>query len=144
MASEMCVRFGRGFPSDLYKLPFASLGWAVVYSLMSGIPHGCAPAETGWKRCGSRRQNMSEEIWGRVCNELLKTVGKSNFTTWIAPLRLNSVNAAIASFDAPTKFMCDWVSRNFADAIVREMRHAGLAVDRAEFRVTPATPRTSP
>lgn len=83
---------------------------------------------------------MSDEIWGRVCNELLKSIGKSNFTTWIAPLRLSGIDAGIASFDAPTKFMCDWVSRNFADGIVREMRHAGLSVDRAEFRVAQLRP----
>ncbi|KFI28871.1 chromosomal replication initiator protein DnaA [Paenirhodobacter enshiensis] len=83
---------------------------------------------------------MSDESWGRVCNELLKSVGKSNFTTWIAPLRMTGVEDGIAAFEAPTKFMCDWVSRNFADAILREMRHAGVAVERVDFRVSQLRP----
>lgn len=83
---------------------------------------------------------MSEESWGRVCNELLKSVGKSNYNTWIAPLRMTGVDGGIAAFEAPTKFMCDWVSRNFADAILREMRHAGVAVERVDFRVSQLRP----
>lgn len=57
-------------------------------------------------------KKMTKETWGRVCNELLKTVGKSNYTTWIAPLRMIDMSEGIAAFEAPTKFMRDWVSRH--------------------------------
>lgn len=83
---------------------------------------------------------MSDETWGRVCNELLKTVGKSNYSTWIAPLRMTGIAEGIAAFEAPTKFMCDWVSRNFSEAILRELRRAGMAVERAEFHVSALRP----
>ena len=49
---------------------------------------------------------MTKETWGRVCNELLKTVGKSNYTTWIAPLRMIDMAegiAALARFRAQQK-----------------------------------------
>ncbi|MFT3687970.1 chromosomal replication initiator protein DnaA [Paenirhodobacter sp.] len=83
---------------------------------------------------------MSEETWGRVRNELLKSVGKTNFSTWIAPLSLLGVAEGIASVEAPTKFMCDWVSRNFGEPILRELRASGLAVERIEFRVAELRP----
>ena len=78
---------------------------------------------------------MTEETWGRVCVELRKAVGPNNFTTWIEPLKLVDLSEGIAAFEAPTKFMRDWVSRNFAEPILRELRHAGLTAERVEITV---------
>ena len=78
---------------------------------------------------------MTDESWGRVCNELQKSIGENNFATWIAPLRLIELADGIVHLEAPTKFMRDWVSRNFGEPILREMRRSGLAVERIEFRV---------
>ncbi|MGB3177456.1 MAG: chromosomal replication initiator protein DnaA [Albidovulum sp.] len=84
---------------------------------------------------------MTENSWGRVRNELLKAVGTSNFTSWIEPLTLVSLEDGIACFDVPTKFMRDWVSRNFAEQIRLHLVKAGETVDRVEFHV-PATRAT--
>lgn len=78
---------------------------------------------------------MTDETWGRVCNELQKTVGQNNYTTWIAPLELIDLDDGIASFRAPTKFMRDWVSRNFAEPILSELRRAGVTAERVEISV---------
>lgn len=83
---------------------------------------------------------MSEESWGRVRNELIKRVGKTNFSTWIEPLSLIGVDAGIAAIEAPTKFMRDWVSRNFEEQILRELRASGMVVERIEFRVPDLRP----
>ena len=78
---------------------------------------------------------MTDETWGQVCNQLQRAVGQNNFTTWIAPLEPVGLTDGIASFHAPTKFMRDWVSRNFAEPILREMRSAGVIVERVEISV---------
>ena len=78
---------------------------------------------------------MTEETWGRARNELLKTVGKNNFTTWIEPLRIVDLCDGIAAFEAPTKFTRDWVSRNFSEPMLHELRKAGALVERIEIRV---------
>ncbi len=83
---------------------------------------------------------MTEETWGQVCNELLKTVGKNNYTTWIAPLKPLELSEGIVAVEAPTKFLRDWVSRNFADQILRELRVAGIVAERLEIRVPDARP----
>ena len=83
---------------------------------------------------------MTQETWGRVQDEILKSVGKNNFATWIEPLRIIDLSEGIAAFEAPTKFMRDWVSRNFADPILRELRKAGAAVERIEIRVAEIRP----
>ncbi|KEO54248.1 chromosomal replication initiation protein [Thioclava pacifica DSM 10166] len=78
---------------------------------------------------------MTDDTWGRVCNELQKTVGQNNYTTWIAPLELIHLEDGIASFRAPTKFMRDWVSRNFAEPILSELRRAGVSAERVDISV---------
>jgi chromosomal replication initiator protein len=79
---------------------------------------------------------MTKESWGRVRDELSKTVGKSNFANWIEPLKLSELKGGIAYFEVPTNFMRDWVSRNFAEQIRQHLSKAGEQVDRVEFRVT--------
>ncbi|SPH23463.1 Chromosomal replication initiator protein DnaA [Defluviimonas aquaemixtae] len=86
---------------------------------------------------------MTEESWGRIRNELLKSVGKSNFTNWIEPLKLDTFENGIARFEVPTKFMRDWVSRNFAEQIRQHLEKAGENVARVEFHV-PSRSATSP
>jgi chromosomal replication initiator protein len=78
---------------------------------------------------------MTEDSWGQVRDELLKAVGKNNFSTWIEPLRLTELKGGIARVEAPTKFMRDWVSRNFADQIRQYLEKAGEEVERVEFLV---------
>ncbi len=82
---------------------------------------------------------MTEETWGRIRNELLKTVGKSNFTSWIEPLRFAALKGGIAYFEVPTNFMRDWVARNFAEQIRQLLSREGEEVERVEIRVKPAT-----
>lgn len=83
---------------------------------------------------------MTNETWGLVCNEIQKTIGESNFETWIKPLALRDLNGGVASFSAPTSFLGDWVSRNFGDEIKHILARNGAHVDRLEFTVGQACP----
>ena len=78
---------------------------------------------------------MTNETWGQVRNELLKSLGKNNFVTWIEPLKYSGLRDGIARFAVPTSFFATWVERNFADHIRRQMISAGAEVDRLEFAV---------
>jgi chromosomal replication initiator protein len=78
---------------------------------------------------------MSDETWGRVRNDLLKTIGKNNFATWIEPLRLTALSEGVARFEVPTVFFGDWVSRNYADQIRADLTRLGAPVERIEFHV---------
>lgn len=82
--------------------------------------------------------NMTEETWGKVRGELLKTVGSTNFTSWIEPLRFTALKGGVAYFEVQTNFMRDWVSRNFAEQIRQLLSREGEAVERVEIRVRPA------
>lgn len=86
---------------------------------------------------------MTNDTWGQVREELIKRVGKTNYSTWIEPLRLSQMDNGVARFEVPTSFFGDWVSRNFVDHIRGQLAQAGAPVERVEFIVVgkrPAAP----
>ncbi|MGL4279058.1 MAG: chromosomal replication initiator protein DnaA [Albidovulum sp.] len=87
---------------------------------------------------------MTDDSWGQVRQQLLRIVGKNNFVSWIEPLALSEMKDGIVRFDVPTKFMRDWVSRNFADQILHQFRQLGSAVERVEFHVVTTETRPVP
>ncbi len=78
---------------------------------------------------------MTNDVWGRIRQNLLKTVGNNNYTNWIEPLEFSELNGGVATFLVPTSFMGNWVSRNFGDNILQELKKAGEKVSRIEFSV---------
>ena len=86
---------------------------------------------------------MNEDVWGRVCVQLEKTVGKNNFVTWIKPLHFEGVDGGVATFHVPTTFMGDWVSRNFGDQLRQQLLTEGIVVDRLAFEVPTTRSRTA-
>ena len=78
---------------------------------------------------------MGIEIWPSIKLALRKTVGEAAFTNWINPLELTSVDASKANFATPTKFIGDWVDRNYGDSIKLEFAKHGFDVSRLVFSV---------
>lgn len=81
-----------------------------------------------------------DAIWGQAQAQLKVVVGSNDFTSWIAPLKLVALGAGVAEIAAPNKFMCDWVRRNYGDAILQELTRAGAEVERLEFFARSARP----
>ena len=79
---------------------------------------------------------MTNEIWGLVREQLAARIGKNNYTTWIEPLKLTAVVDGVASFEVPTTFFGNWVSRNYADHILNHLLSSGQEVGRVEFQVS--------
>ncbi len=78
---------------------------------------------------------MTNDIWGAVQDALLHEVGRHNFETWIKPIEFRAVEDGVAVFDVPTNFIGNWVNRNYADKILRQLHSAGAEVRRIEFDV---------
>ncbi len=78
---------------------------------------------------------MTDEQWGEAREALRETVGNNNYLTWIEPLKFQSFEKGVASFGVKTKFMGDWVSRNFGDEIKRQFLKHGTQIDRLIFSV---------
>ncbi|GAA3859133.1 chromosomal replication initiator protein DnaA [Celeribacter arenosi] len=78
---------------------------------------------------------MKNDTWGRVKEQLLEAVGRSNFANWIEPLEMVEIEEGVAVFTVPTSFMANWVSRNFSDVIVKHLVAAGVPATRLDFKV---------
>ena len=78
---------------------------------------------------------MKQDLWGKLRQRLLKTVGQNNYQTWIEPLEFTKVHDGVAMFHVPTNFMGNYVSQNFADLILYELHVAGETVQRVSFKV---------
>ncbi|MGR3639057.1 chromosomal replication initiator protein DnaA [Alterinioella nitratireducens] len=81
---------------------------------------------------------MTQDTWGQVRGELLKSVGKNNFSAWIEPITFNTVQNRTAHFNVPTNFIGTWVTQHFSDVILRHLISAGVDVDRVQFAVNAA------
>ncbi|MCS6626522.1 chromosomal replication initiator protein DnaA [Roseibacterium beibuensis] len=87
---------------------------------------------------------MTNETWGQVRGELLKSIGKNNFSAWIEPITFDCLEDRTAKFHAPTSFIGSWVSQNFGDLILRHLASAGMGVDRVEISVGKPAPAPAP
>ncbi len=86
---------------------------------------------------------MTEEKWGEVRGELRKTVGPGNFRSWIEPLEFQELTEGVLTVEAPTNFIGSYVSQNYGDQILYQVRKCGTPVSRLKFSVSP-DPMISP
>jgi chromosomal replication initiator protein len=74
-------------------------------------------------------------IWEDVCAGLRTRIGTNNCVTWIEPMQLRGIGQGVARFAVPTRFLGDWVNRNFAEALHAEFTRLGVTVTRLDFAV---------
>jgi len=86
---------------------------------------------------------MTEDGWGEVRAKLQSTLGEAAYTNWIEPLRLIKTEGKVAVFATPTKFIGNWVNRNYGVRICELMRREGEQIDRLEFSVQTACAKPS-
>lgn len=82
---------------------------------------------------------MTLEHWGDIEQRLLKTVGQNNFTTWIEPLSPGKLMDGLLTLHVPTNFFGKYVSQNFSDLILHEIRLDVPEVMRLKFALAPQT-----
>ncbi len=94
---------------------------------------------------------MTQDQWGEIRQRLLKTVGQNNYTTWIDPIVPGRIQEGIATLHVPTNFFGNYVSQNFSDLILHEIKAEGLQATRLKYELLrqnsdmpPKTPRPVP
>ncbi|ABD52918.1 chromosomal replication initiator protein DnaA [Jannaschia sp. CCS1] len=80
---------------------------------------------------------MTNDTWNEVRQDLLKVVGKNNFSAWIEPIDFDRIDERTAHFHVPTNFIGSWVTNNFGDLILRQLSAHGAGADRVKFTVSP-------
>ncbi len=87
---------------------------------------------------------MTTDCWGSVCNGLRNDVGRDAYKNWIEPLRFQGFEGGVARFIAPTGFIGNWVSRNYADKIRTLFAAEGQEIERLEFSTERAKVKSKP
>ncbi len=80
---------------------------------------------------------MTQDQWGRLKQDLLKSVGKSNFKSWIEPLELSHMDEGVATFAVPTSFVGNYVSQKYGDQILYHVQTMAPDIRRVHFQVPP-------
>ena len=70
----------------------------------------------------------SETIWSKVKIKLQQVYGEEEYSNWIKLLTLHSIKKNKINFNAPTKFMCDWIYSHYSKQILRLWRENDKSV----------------
>jgi chromosomal replication initiator protein len=128
--------------ADRLIMPFGvaalvCLGATQIAQMNDRATAECAQATTNESRRMGKtgRADTRHEQWDIVRQELQKAIGKNNFVTWIEPLTFSGQTGDVLRFSVPTRFLGDWVSRNFSDKILTEFAKHGMVAERVEYIV---------
>lgn len=102
---------------------------------------GAGDAETGGMQGSVVSQGvMIAEEWARISEELRAEIGEHNHRSWIEPLDCGGLQQGVVQLNAPSRFVGDWVKRNYHDQIIQRLRASDPSIARIEFNVL-HTPR---
>jgi len=93
------------------------------------------PVTSGRKAIGITG-NLDQE-WTRVLDILRAEVGEAAFRSWLQPLSVISMDSGEVSLAVPTRFMRDWIIKNYADRIQSIWASENDAVSGIELVVVP-------
>jgi len=65
------------------------------------------------------------KLWKDALLHLENQLSAQHYSTWIKPIRLQSINKDIVSLEVPNRFILDWVRDNYAQLIQETLSHLG-------------------
>ncbi len=89
--------------------------------------------------------NDNGASWARVCSKFKKEFGQQAYTTWLDQLGYNGLDGGTVELTAPTKFVRDWIQRNYGPRLMdffhaEDARVKSLSIRLAAKGAVPATP----
>lgn len=84
--------------------------------------------------------------WERVCSKFKDEFGQQAFSTWLNQLGYNGLDGGTVELTAPTKFVRDWIQRNYGPRLMdffhaEDSRVKSLSIRLAAKGAVPASPR---
>jgi chromosomal replication initiator protein len=80
------------------------------------------------------------DFWERARARLRSEVGEAAFNSWLKPLEILDATNRVVRMTVPTRFMRDWVAKNYADHIRALWQGEDQACDAVEILVATAAP----
>lgn len=69
---------------------------------------------------------LKADSWNEVRATVQKSVGQTAFASWIDPLRFDKIDLDTLYISSPTRFIADWVRRNFSSHIIDAAKEFGV------------------
>lgn len=87
----------------------------------------------------------SDTPWARVCSKFKQEFGQQAYTTWLGQLGYHGLDGGTVELTAPTKFVRDWIQRNYGPRLMdffhaEDSRVKSLSIRLAAKGAVPATP----
>ena len=82
--------------------------------------------------------------WNKVSQELKKSLDKDTFQNWIKPIVFESYQDNILSLSVPTRFLRDWIIKNYASVIKRVCLDQGSSIEKLAIIVKEKNERVIP
>ena len=94
---------------------------------------------------------MTEEIdqdvsisWSKIISELKKSLDKDTFQNWIKPIQFESLLDTSLTLSVPTRFLRDWIIKNYASVIKRAYLDQGITINKLSILVKENNNRVIP
>ena len=73
--------------------------------------------------------------WNKIASELKKSLDKDTFQNWIKPINFETQLDNSLTLSVPTRFLRDWIIKNYASVIKRSYLDKGVTVDKLSIIV---------
>ena len=80
-------------------------------------------------------QSGIDVSWSKITSELKKSLDKDSFQNWIKPVRFESLIGASLTLSVHTRFLRDWIIKNYASVIKRSYLDQGVTVEKLSILV---------
>jgi len=91
------------------------------------------------KSSPSRREEVSlVEQWARVRGRLQAEVGEVEYRTWLKQVALAGIDGDEVTVILPTRFLRDWVNKEYGDLITTLWQEENAAIRRVDIRTGPS------
>ena len=91
-----------------------------------------------------KHQGGIDVSWPKITSELKKSLDKDTFQNWIKPIYFESHIDTSLTLSVPTRFLRDWIIKNYASVIKKAYMDQGHSIDKLAILVKENNTRISP
>ena len=84
------------------------------------------------------KEDIDQDVnisWNKIASELKKSLDKDTFQNWIKPINFETQLDNSLTLSVPTRFLRDWIIKNYAPVIKRAYLDQGVTVDKLSIIV---------
>ena len=82
-----------------------------------------------------KHQGGIDVSWSKITSELKKSLDKDTFQNWIKPIYFESLIDTPLTLSVPTRFLRDWIIKNYASVIKKAYMDQGHSIDKLAILV---------